>query len=429
MNFFLNKKKLNIFILSSIFIFFIFINLTYFYLNFTSKIIVNDYAFNELFINYQAGFIRRGFLGEILWQLNNYFHVSPISFFSVFFFFIYIFQFFLFFKLFKKFILSRIIFFFIFLSPSLILFHIYSPDLYYIKDSIIKFVILLHAFVFYHFSISKKKNEQYFEYLKYLILPILTLMIFTHEYQVFSISVHFLISIGAIDKDISLNKIIKAYSYLIIPFLLIIFSFGNQLQFDNLSLILKKFDIELNPYLGGGIYKYLGGFYKWHFFYFSYRDFFNLFLSILLGILSFFVLFQHLIDKKILKFQTKFQKNYIVFFIPTLIPFLLTSDHGRNIGLVGFYLIVFYSILNLDQKKLLNLNNKIYNYLFLRIGLLIFVFFYIFMWKLGQFAGFGLQGQPNDIFQSSLFAEFIKFIKFSYQFIDMNIIDLPEIRL
>ena len=35
----------------------------------------------------------------------------------------------------------------------------------------------------------------------------------------------------------------------------------------------------------------------------------------------------------------------------------------------------------------------------------------IFMWKLNQFAGFGLRGVPNDIFQSSLFAEIIKFIK------------------
>ena len=51
------------------------------------------------------------------------------------------------------------------------------------------------------------------------------------------------------------------------------------------------------------------------------------------------------------------------------------------------------------------------------------------MWKLNQFGGFGLQGIPNDIFQSSLFAEIIKFIKFSYEFIDLNIINLPEIRL
>ena len=51
------------------------------------------------------------------------------------------------------------------------------------------------------------------------------------------------------------------------------------------------------------------------------------------------------------------------------------------------------------------------------------------MWKLDQVAGFGLQGKPNDIFQSSLFAEIIKFIKFLYQFIDENLINLPEIRL
>jgi len=51
------------------------------------------------------------------------------------------------------------------------------------------------------------------------------------------------------------------------------------------------------------------------------------------------------------------------------------------------------------------------------------------MWRLDQFAGFALQGIPKDIFQSSLFAEIIKFIKFSYEFIDLNIINLPEIRL
>ena len=51
------------------------------------------------------------------------------------------------------------------------------------------------------------------------------------------------------------------------------------------------------------------------------------------------------------------------------------------------------------------------------------------MWKLDQFAGFGLQGKPNDIFQSSLFAEFIKLIKFIYQFVHINIINLPEIKL
>ena len=60
---------------------------------------------------------------------------------------------------------------------------------------------------------------------------------------------------------------------------------------------------------------------------------------------------------------------------------------------------------------------------------MMFLFFYVFMWKLNQFAGFGLRGIPNDIFQSSLFAEIIKFIKFSYEFIDLNLVNLPELRL
>ena len=51
------------------------------------------------------------------------------------------------------------------------------------------------------------------------------------------------------------------------------------------------------------------------------------------------------------------------------------------------------------------------------------------MWKLDQFAGFGFKDQTNTMFESSLFAEFVKLIKYLYSYIDLNIINLPEIRL
>ena len=79
--------------------------------------------------------------------------------------------------------------------------------------------------------------------------------------------------------------------------------------------------------------------------------------------------------------------------------------------------------------RLFNLNNKIQSSLLNKTIIIIFLIFFIFMWKLNQFAGFGLQGKPNDIFQSSLFDEFIKFVKFSYNFIDANVINLPKIKL
>ena len=426
---FLNNRKITGLILWGVLFFLVFINLVYFYLNLNSSINSNNYAFSELFINYQAGFVRRGFLGEIFWQLNNIFLIQPKIFFSIFFFIIYIFQIFLFYKIFKKFISSKFIFLLISFSPAFLLFHIYDPNLYFIKDSIIKLSIILHAFIFIEFSNTKRQNLKYLNYLKFLILPILFLIIITHEYQIFYLGVHFLISLSIVRKNNDINKLIKLYSVLIIPFVMVIIFLGDQAQFENLTNILKKFNIDLNPHLGGGIYKYLGAFYKWHFFYFSYRDFLNLFFSILLSIFVFFVLFQYLIEKKILVLQTIFQKNYLIFFLPALIPIMLTTDHGRNISLISFHLFAFYSILMINHKKLSSFDRKIYTNLFLKISLLIFLFFYIFLWKLDQFAGFGLQGIPNDIFQSSLFAEIIKFTKYIYQFIDLNIINLPEIKL
>jgi len=210
---------------------------------------------------------------------------------------------------------------------------------------------------------------------------------------------------------------------------LVLIFIGDQAQFETLSQILKKFNVELNPYLGGGFYKYLGSFYKWHFFYFNYRDFVNLFFSIILSIVVFFILFQYLIEKKILNFHSKLQTKYFKYFIPVLIPVLLTSDHGRNISLITFHLISFYAVLNFNNEKFLKFIKNVRKSLLINVSLILFLLFYVFMWRLNQFAGFGLAGKPNDIFQSSLFAEIIKFIKFSYEFIDLNIINLPEIRL
>ena len=85
--------------------------------------------------------------------------------------------------------------------------------------------------------------------------------------------------------------------------------------------------------------------------------------------------------------------------------------------------------LNFNKNKFNNLIKKIeknLNYFFL---IAIFVFFYIFMWEIDQYAGFGLQGKETSIFKSSLFAEFVKFIHYSYYFIDSYIFDLPEINL
>ena len=75
-----NKKNKTFLVSRAILLFLIIINFAYFYLNLKSDINSSSYAFNELFINYQAGLIRRGLLGEIFWILNKFFLIKPITF-------------------------------------------------------------------------------------------------------------------------------------------------------------------------------------------------------------------------------------------------------------------------------------------------------------------------------------------------------------
>tara|TARA_B100000787_G_scaffold169252_1_gene159931 strand:+ start:2585 stop:3874 length:1290 start_codon:yes stop_codon:yes gene_type:complete len=425
----INNKFINALIIKCILFFLIIITFTYFYLNLKGGIDTSNYAFTELFINYQSGFIRRGLLGEIFWQLNKYFSVQPLIFFSYLFFIFYLIQIYLIFRIFKAYKNFYFISIIIFLSPALILFPIYEINLYFIKDILIKLSILLHGYIIIKYR-NEKDNKKYIDNLKFILIPVLTVVMLVHEYQVLFLSVHFLLSVSLIKLKNELIKIQKLYLVFLIPIFLILIFIGDSAQYENLNLILKKFEIDsLHTQLSGGFYNAIGGFYKWHFYYFSYKDFVQLLLSLLLSVGIFFLIFNLLIKKKILEFNNKYQKNYIYFFIPSILCFLLALDHGRNISLISTHLVTFYAILILDEKKLNILKNEINKNFLKKCVLFSFIFFYIFMWRLDQMAGFGGREQINTIFQSSIFAEFIKFIKFLYSYIDLNIINLPAINL
>ena len=426
---FLNRKKINKFALSIGMIFLIVINIIYFYLHLKANINTNDYAFNELFINYQAGFIRRGLLGEIFWNLNIFFEIKPIVFFSYLFLSLYLMQIYFFYKVFEKHRQSIFIYLLIFLSPALILFSIYDINMYFIKDIFIKLTILFHGLVIINHIENKEGYSHYINKLKFIIIPILFLSILIHEYQVLFLSIHILLSLSFMNNKKKTLQILLIYLLLIIPVLLVLFFIGDQNQLDILNNLLQKFNVELHSQLGGGFYKALGGFYKWHFYYFGYKDFIQLLASLFFGVGIFYLVFHFCIKEKILKFHNQYQKNYIYFFTPTLLCFILAVDHGRNISLLAIHLVVFYSILIIDFKKLSILKKKINENFLISSALIIFLIFYIFLWRLDQMAGFGGSAQTNTIFQSSIFSELIKLIKFLYSYINLNIFALPEIRL
>ena len=68
----------NIYIIFFSLIFLIFAKIFY---QSTQNIIGGGWAFNELFINYSGGLIRRGLLGELFLITNNNFNTNPLIFF------------------------------------------------------------------------------------------------------------------------------------------------------------------------------------------------------------------------------------------------------------------------------------------------------------------------------------------------------------
>ncbi len=99
----------------------------------------NDYNWGELFINYQGGFVRRGLVGEFLYFINPYISVRifALVFFSiVFFYFLYI--------CYKKVsaIFDEVTTLFLFITPTLFVFHIRDPEAFMRKDILIEIILL-----------------------------------------------------------------------------------------------------------------------------------------------------------------------------------------------------------------------------------------------------------------------------------------------
>ena len=421
--------KFNSFLLKTIFVFLLVILIVYSILILNESIDLRNYSYNELFINYEFGFIRRGLLGQIYITLDNYFNINPKLFFTFILSLLYTSQIVLFFLVFNKLFKSNYIAILILLSPVFLLFSIYDPNTFFLKDVFVKITILIHAYIFIYY---KERNNylNYINSLKFFIIPLLIIVILIHEYQIFFIGVHILISLGFAKKRNELNSILKIYVPLIVVIILLFLFIGNEEQFNSMNQMLKKYDVTLHPQLKGGLYTAIGGFYKWHFHYFTYNEFVELFISIILGIIIFYVLFETLVKNKIISYNSMYQKNILLFFLPCSLIFILAHvDHGRNISLISTNLIVYYSTLKLDTFKFKNFISSYDIKVFKKISLLVFLIFYIFMWKLDQYAGYSMRGENNTIFESTLFGEIKKVINYLYYYIDLNFYNLPDLNL
>ena len=391
----------------------------------------DKWAYQELFINYSGGFIRRGLLGELYLTFNNFYQIEPNKFFSLVFIVSYLVALILYFNLLKKIKDYYLIFIFIVFSPSLILFNIYDQNTFLTKDIFSNLSILIHA-VYINTHKNDKDLKKYNKFLLFVVIPILFINIINHEMQFFFVGIHLLFTLYNYDIKKVNQKQKKLFPYFLtlVPLILIFFFPGSWEKVDIINDTISNFDVKINNQLAGNINLAIGGFIKWHFFYHGIESFINLFICLILTIVLFITIGQFLIKERIIFLSPKlYLFAYIAFLLPFSI-FILAVDHGRTINLILTHLISFFFIMNINHERLKSLYIKIREKIFIRNLILLFIFFYIFLWYLpqgGGYSGIGDFNADSSLFKNTLFKQFSDIFMIIYNFIDDKVIQLPKV--
>ena len=408
----------------------------HFYQSFFSML-GNKWAFWELFVNYEGGFIKRGILGEIFITLNRLFDTSPFSFFSFLFVLLYCIQIIIFYKLVYPYKSSKLLCILIVFSPALLMFNFYDINTYFTKDNFTKVAILIHALFIVKKVHSKSLIENYNKFLNYLIIPILFFNILNHEQQVFFIGVHLLLTllVNYNYGGIKSFKSLRSYIVLLIPFIIILLTPNSFEKVEMINDSIRVFGAKISDLHAGNINLMIGQVIKWHFLkmpFYNHNvfDFLNLFTCILLSLFLFYLIFHYFIKQNIYEMHWFIKKYYVLFILPCFALFISALDHGRTINIFLSHLISFYLALKINNNKFKIVLSNFNKSFFLKNLSFIFLFFYVFLWYIpvgGGYDAIGTFSEGDSIFKNTLMSELINLFMIIYNFIDYNIINLPRI--
>lgn len=340
--------------------------------------VVNFWSYSQSFMNYSEGFIKRGMFGTLILFFENYFNITPRTFFSSFFVFFYSLNIFLFFSLLKKYSQNILLLIFLALSPTLIMFPYNDLGGYQRLDVLSISAILTHSLIaqkFYNREITFKK---YNTILNFLVFPFIFISILFHEIQIISLPFHFFLSLKISDLDIKYN--IKKYILFLIPVFCILFLYPDENSLKKLEEIANNRGIWNGAFLFHS--KNIGmGHYIYEFktnVLILYNFKIHLIMILLATIPFYFILFYFDKNKYLL---SPLPVNYL-FMTLSVLPFLaglLIGDFGRWVNIMSFVAFGFLAQFPL-KKKLENFKffNKNLFKQFINLILLSIIIFYLF---------------------------------------------------
>ncbi len=342
--------------------------------------IVNIWSFSQAHVNYSEGFIKRGLFGTLMFFFEEKFYLPTKIFFSSFFMFFYLLNIFLFFALIKKYLSNKLLFIFLALSPTLIMFSFNDLGGYQRLDVLSIAAILIHALISQKYYEKKIDLNFYQKILFYFIFPFIFISILFHEIQLFSLPFHFFVTWNIL-KD-NFFSIIKRYLIFLIPIYLVFFIYP-----DPESIILMEKNIG-----GRGIYssallfhtKNIGLVHYLHEININILNINNLkmhLLMILLATTPFILILLYFNKLNLLISDNEINYKFIFFVTFPFLAGLLIGDFGRWINIMSFtafgYMSQFPLKFKLNDFKLFN--DEIYKFIvnFILLSLTIFYLFFI----------------------------------------------------
>tara|TARA_Y100000389_G_scaffold157982_1_gene159267 strand:- start:1097 stop:2293 length:1197 start_codon:yes stop_codon:yes gene_type:complete len=337
----------------------------------------SDYAISEMIINYNGGFTRRGFLGQIFYFLHNNLNFdlnNVIVFFQILFSGFYtIFLFFLFKKIKKK--INKLDILILFL-PTLLFYPLYELESLGRKEILI--------FISFSFLVLQGKNIKLIVTLIFSLL-VLPFIVLTWEIFVLYLPFYFLIFYIQYNvKNFTESlKIFLIFFPAIIAFIFIWFNPIDKVGHEVMCKTIKctgygapNFLLTTNVYFDGWIH-------GWMHEKASIINYFRYFVFLIISLLPFYIFS---INSKIIKTNLYLFNNFkyfhhiiiILFFFPISL-YLYALDWGRwvNIFITLTYItMIFFRSVNLTKHKNLKIFDKINNFY-----LTILFFIYCLSWN------------------------------------------------
>ena len=333
----------------------------------------------EWVINYQGGFTRRGFIGEIVFQISQFFNFQLRKVFLGLQIILYLGYFFSLFFLFKKikynFIFSLAIF-----SPLLFIFSLAELEALGRKDILMFFVFIVNFLIFIRY---KNKNYNYIYFI--ITFPVVFL---THEIYIIY-TVYFLAFFVMIEKKFNLLFIIKFLSILLLIFILLNLITTNEFSRENFDLLCKNLKDKSNETCGLAPYSMMINLE-------GYRaevawKLPHVIRYVLIFLVGFLGLIISIFFSKINKFETNFLISkinlkliFLILALPSILPFLTAVDSGRYSSMAYTFPCIFYfgllrsNIIVFDYEKVNYLINN--SFFKLKKYRIIFIFLFCFTW-------------------------------------------------